>query len=387
MASATYYQQSFFSLLWQDIVDFNADLIEIPLGTLSADHNGFAYENVDGTYTVFLGDVTFSDGIASGSVDSILRLSDIDGPPTIGSTLTEVNGTYSALLAQQAYLGGGTALYQYIFDGDDNIGFQTPPSLGALGQSPTIETYAGDDVVDGSIYDDIIFTGAGADEVHARSGDDEIHGGIGFDNLFGGRGRDSIFGDNGDDRLYGGDGVDMIEGGAGNDFLYGQGGNDTLRGQGGTDFLSGGGGNDNLYGGDADDHLVGGRGNDILYGGNDQDLLRGGGGIDTIHGEAGQDTIVGDGAGDFLYGEGGNDIIYGKQGNDFIWGGNGDDFIRGGSGFDTVTFDGLLAEHDIASLQSDLGPYIRVVDLLGNGGTDILRGVEQLVFDDAVVLV
>jgi hypothetical protein len=37
MAGVTYFEQSFFSLPWQDVPDFNAELIEIPLGTLSDD--------------------------------------------------------------------------------------------------------------------------------------------------------------------------------------------------------------------------------------------------------------------------------------------------------------------------------------------------------------
>jgi hypothetical protein len=67
---------------------------------------------------VFLGDVSFVKdlGVVTGAVDSVLRLSNIDGPPTIGTTLTEVNGTYSASQAQNAYLDGGTAFFSYIFD-------------------------------------------------------------------------------------------------------------------------------------------------------------------------------------------------------------------------------------------------------------------------------
>jgi hypothetical protein len=36
MAGVRYFEQSFFELFWQDVVDFNAELIEIPQGTLSA---------------------------------------------------------------------------------------------------------------------------------------------------------------------------------------------------------------------------------------------------------------------------------------------------------------------------------------------------------------
>jgi Ca2+-binding RTX toxin-like protein len=265
MAGATYFEQSFFSLLWQDVPDFNAELIEIPLGTLSDDQNGFAYENVDGTYTVFLGDVSFVRdlGVVTGPVDTILRLSNIDGPPTIGTMLTEVNGTYSASQAQDAYLDGGTAFFSYIFDGDDTIGFQTPMNLGGFGESPLIETYAGDDVADGSIYDDTIMTGAGNDEVHAHRGDDDIFGGAGFDILDGGFGNDDIFGKGGNDTISGGRGDNTIFPDLGNDVVFGDAGFDTVVynraiqayqinflgngtvtvtdnvGNGGTDFLNG----------------------------------------------------------------------------------------------------------------------------------------------------
>ena len=71
MATAHYYQQSFDLPFWQHIVDFNATLIEIPLGLLSATHSGFAFENVDGTYTVFVGTdiVMGAAGPVSGTVD------------------------------------------------------------------------------------------------------------------------------------------------------------------------------------------------------------------------------------------------------------------------------------------------------------------------------
>jgi Ca2+-binding RTX toxin-like protein len=389
MATARYFEQSFSHLHWQEIVDFNAELIEIPLGTLSPDHNGFAFENVDGTYTVFFGDIDFSGAIAPvfGSVDEILRLTSIDGPATIGSTLASVTGQYLANLVYQAYRDGGTPFYQHVFFGDDTVDIDHPSVLGFLDESPLIETYDGDDVVTGSRYADTIIAGRGNDEVHGHRGDDTIHGGIGSDELYGDRGRDQIFGEEGDDDIRGSGGVDMIDGGAGYDHLRGQGGHDTLYGEGENDVLSGGRGNDNLFGGEGDDTVVGARGVDYLFGGAGDDLLRGGGGLDTMRGGGGLDTIVGDGAGDFLYGNGGNDIIYGKYGDDFIWGGSGDDSIRGGSGFDTVTFNRKISDYNITFGQGNLGEFVTVFDHVGNGGKDTLRGVERMVFDDDVLII
>jgi Ca2+-binding RTX toxin-like protein len=333
-----YYEQSFFAAFWQDIVDFNAELIEIPLGTLSADQNGFAFENVDGTYTVFFGDVTFGESGPNGTVTEILRLSSIAQAPTIGTTLTTVDGNFSASLAHEAYRDGGTAFYSYIFDGGDSVGFEAPASLGALGQSPLIETFDGDDVVDGSLHSDTIYAGSGDDDVNGRGGNDEIHGGAGFDDL------------------HGGQGVDFLDGGADNDRLYGEGGDDVI---------DGGEGIDSIWGGDGNDTLLGGGGGDTLRGGNGADTIDGGTGVDFIFGEAGADTI------------------YGREGDDFIQGGNGDDTIRGGSGFDTVTFN-----RDLEAYEIDFsGDSVFVTDLVGSGGTDELMGVERLVFADAEILV
>jgi hypothetical protein len=55
MATVTYYEQSFLVPFWQNVIDWNAELIPVPLGTVSGGLGGFAFENVDGTYTFFLG--------------------------------------------------------------------------------------------------------------------------------------------------------------------------------------------------------------------------------------------------------------------------------------------------------------------------------------------
>jgi Ca2+-binding RTX toxin-like protein len=359
MAGVRYFEQSFFELFWQDVVSVNAALIEIPVGTLSANLNGFAFENLDGTYTVFLGDVTFNDnGSPSGAVNEILRLSSIDQAPTIGTTLTEINGSFSATSARQAYLDGGTEFFQHVFDGSDSLGFEAPASLGALGQSPLIETFDDDDVVDGSLHSDTIFTGSGDDEANGRGGNDEIHGGAGFDDLFGGGGVDFLDGGNNNDRLYGNGGDDIIDGGEGIDTIRGGDGNDIILGGAGSAF-------------------------DSLRGGNGTDTLIGGGGADTLRGGNGADTIDGGSGGDFIFGEAGFDIIYGRQGDDFIQGGNGNDTISGGSGFDTVTFNRNLAAYDVDLIDG----FAEVTDLVGNGGHDELTGIERLVFADDVILI
>ena len=48
MATVTYHPQSFLFPFWQNVIDFNASLIPIPLGMVSGTLSGFAFENVDG---------------------------------------------------------------------------------------------------------------------------------------------------------------------------------------------------------------------------------------------------------------------------------------------------------------------------------------------------
>ena len=77
MATVTYHPQSFFFPFWQNVIDFNASLIPIPLGTVSGTLSGFAFENVDGTYTIFLGtDIVVGERAPiSGTVTEIVRRS------------------------------------------------------------------------------------------------------------------------------------------------------------------------------------------------------------------------------------------------------------------------------------------------------------------------
>ena len=77
MATVTYHPQSFLFPFWQNVIDFNASLISIPLGTVSGTLSGFAFENVDGTYTIFLGtDIVVGESAPiSGTATEIVRRS------------------------------------------------------------------------------------------------------------------------------------------------------------------------------------------------------------------------------------------------------------------------------------------------------------------------
>jgi hypothetical protein len=113
MPTAHYYEQSFYVSAWQNIVDVNAGLITIPLNSLSPGLGGFAFENVDGTYTVWLGEdvnLGWPDGIVSGTVQAVFRLSSLDNLD-LENTIARVSGLYDAIDVYNAYRSGGDAFF------------------------------------------------------------------------------------------------------------------------------------------------------------------------------------------------------------------------------------------------------------------------------------
>jgi len=91
------------------------------------------------------------------------------------------------------------------------------------------------------------------------------------------------------------------------------------------------------------------------------DYIRAGKGDDIVNGNLGDDDIDGD------------------SGDDIITGGAGDDEIDGGSGTDTAIFSGSILDYTISRGRGD-----RII-VSGPDGTDELRRVEILVFDDFVL--
>jgi Ca2+-binding RTX toxin-like protein len=413
MATVIYYANSFLVPVWRHVIDWNAELIPVPLGTVSDGLSGFAFENVGGTWTILLGTniVVGESAPISGTVTTIFRMSSLDASGTIDAVIH--NFSFSATDLYEAFRGGGAEFFSTVLSGDDIVDIHSPASLGPLAESPLIETYGGDDLVLGSIWADTIYAGGGNDEVHGDRGNDEIHGnggydliygdrgddtidgGDGNDTIYGGRGRDEIFGGDGHDWIEGGDDVDWIHGGSGIDFLFGNDGNDHVYGEGGTDVIYGGRGGDDLHGGDDDDQIYGDDGGDDIEGGRGADLLIGEAGSDEIWGGGGNDRIFGgDGfpfdtdihaATDYLHGEEGNDEIYGEGGDDFIWGGNGSDTIDGGPGFDTAFYNRPREAYNFIHVEDEGGAVVVVTDLVGDGGTDHLMGIQRLVFADDVI--
>ncbi|CUX30956.1 MULTISPECIES: Ig-like domain-containing protein [Agrobacterium tumefaciens complex] len=80
-------------------------------------------------------------------------------------------------------------------------------------------TNDGNDTVNGSRFDDSLFSGNGADTVNGNAGADRIYGGQGNDLISGNDGDDDLYGNTGDDTLNGGAGSNRIDGGTGWDTL------------------------------------------------------------------------------------------------------------------------------------------------------------------------
>ena len=272
----------------------------------------------------------------------------------------------------------------------------------------TIPAYAhlnygtdGDDIVQGSLLNDSLNSGAGNDLIYGCDGDDYLDGGAGNDRIDAGAGSDAIYGGIGDDLIRAGKGDDLIYAGAGNDVVYGGSGSDIFVFNSGDGRLTieddyrdeyadgydgGEGGYDGevpmlasiaSYGGDyggtvTTNTLQFGPGiafSDLRFseqGGyliidipatGDQLKLAGynpdratltnavdsfvfaDGSVATRQGilDAGI-ASAGTGGDDFLYGTIGNDIVEGGAGNDYFSSGQGNDRLMGGGGDDTYEF-------------------------------------------------
>lgn len=81
-----------------------------------------------------------------------------------------------------------------------------------------------------------------------------------------------------------------------------------------------------------------------------------------------------------------NNALQGRDGDDTLHGGVGNDTLVGGAGKDTAVFDGAIAEFGVS--YNPTTQRVTVVDNLstnGNEGTDLLSGIERLVFSDAEI--
>ncbi len=170
-------------------------------------------------------------------------------------------------------------------------------------------------------------------------------------------------------------GQDTLFAGNGNDILRGQGGDDYFLSGFGDDLIDGGPGLDSVFYADAGSPVSvalplgtasGGSGNDTLVS------------IEAVYGSPFGDALIGGNGDDTLVGNDGADTLDGGAGDDMLDGGTGNDLIEGGDGVDIAFYQGSA---DGAVISFDAATSQLVVTVPGLG-TDRLRGVELLSFDD-----
>ena len=293
------------------------------------------------------------------------------------------------------------------------------------------------DVLYGSVGDDVVQSGSGVDWVQAGPGDDVIESGDssdgdGLDAFFGEDGTDWIYarfriaiedamveesvetavpgswlsGGNGDDIIMGAEGIDALLGGAGGDLLAGGGGDDWIfadadyglkkgvfRGgwtipydSGWSDIGLSNGGSDEIYGGGGNDLIRAGLGDDYADGGDGNDSVDGGAGADELFGGAGDDQLFADSSNDvdddvdLVDGGAGNDRLYGNGGGDILIGGDGNDSIYGQSDDLIYCDDGDDVALGGGIIHGGLGnDYLYGILAYGEDGNDVLIGG----YDDA----
>ncbi|MEZ0231263.1 MAG: hypothetical protein ACAH12_00360 [Methylophilaceae bacterium] len=251
-----------------------------------------------------------SDGVLTGTVTSLTLVS---GNNTFSLSATSLDAT--DLVEMSAT---GSTFLDTLLAGND--------SLDGTASNNLIFGLAGNDTINGSGGNDSLDGGTGNDTLNGGDGNDTLDGGSDVDSMVGGLGNDTYIVNNEDDvvnesliaggtdtvklvagftgifdltgtyienvdgsvlsttahiQVTGNDIANSIIAGAGNDTLDGGIGNDTLSGNNGNDTLTGGQDNDSLDGGAGDDSLEGGNGNDTLIGGLGSDTLAGGDGNDT----------------------------------------------------------------------------------------------------------
>ena len=299
-------------------------------------------------------------------------------------------------------------------------------------------TISGSGAADTLNFTGVTLTGIG--RIDGGAGNDTITGPAAAATVAGGAGDDTITGGAGNDTFQvtgTGDGFDAITGGAGTDTIQAVADNTIigLRSLATVEAISAGTfANVSILGSAAADTLSfatttltgivridGGAGNDIITGGIGNDTLIGGAGSDTLNGGAGIDTVdysylttgftlslasiaaqtlatgdadtlsnfenvTGGTGNDVLIGTTADNVLNGGAGNDTLTGGLGNDTLTGGLGTDTAVFAGVSTTYSVSTLNG----VVRVVDnaptVDGNDGTDIISGIEQLLFKNSVTV-
>lgn len=171
----------------------------------------------------------------------------LEGDYTYNANTGTLTGTVTGIALQSQMLVDGEPARQTVLRLSD-LALSSAALIDVI-QSGTADEFfaallAGDDVLRGSKWRDVLEGMGGDDRLAGRDGNDTLNGGAGNDTLLGGAGRDLLTGGAGADRLEGGYFDDQLSGGAGADFLLGGRGDDRLEGGAGRDRHLGGEGAD-----------------------------------------------------------------------------------------------------------------------------------------------
>jgi len=246
-------------------------------------------------------------------------------------------------------------------------------------------TSANNNNLSGTIYQDVIYGGAGNDSLSGLDGDDELNGGSGNDTLNGGAGNDTMIGGAGDDTYI----VDSIS-----DVIteLANEGTDTVNASvtfslaaltnvenltlTGTTAINGTGNalNNVLTGNSANNSLDGGAGNDTLIGGDGNDTLTGGAGTDNFQfsGTAANTTTNRDTLTDYTAGT--DKLVFSKA----VYGGFGNNAtsINNNQLVVSATFTAFTAANQRFGYNNSTG--ILYFDADGNGATSTTQQVALL---------
>ena len=332
--------------------------------------------------------------------------------------------------------------------GTDTITATAANTMIGLRSLTTVEAitsggFAGVTISGSTAADTLNFTGVtmtGITRIDGGAGNDTITGPAAAATIAGGAGDDTITGGGGNDTFQSsgsGDGFDAITGGAGTDTITATAANTTIGLRSLTTveaITSGGFAGVTISGSTAADTLNftgvtltgitridGGAGNDIVTGSAGNDTLVGGAGNDTLGGAAGVDTadysylttgftlslavttaqavatgdsdtlsnienLTGGSGNDTLTGTTADNVLSGGAGDDRLTGGLGNDTLNGGTGLDSAVFAGVSTTYSITTVNG----VVRVIDnapsVDGNDGTDIITGIEQLIFKNNVTV-
>ena len=242
----------------------------------------------------------------------------------------------------------------------------------------SIDDYSLTDVIDFSVENLTLASGAG---IVTGTGND-------FDNkITGNENNNTLIGGGGSDTLIGGLGNNSLNGGAGLNSLSGDQGNDTLLGLAERDALNGGDGDDSLDGGALNDTMSGGGGNDsyqvdhisdfvveALDAGTDQVFSK----VDFVL-SANVDNLTlldtaAKGVGNIL-----DNVLIGTDNANFLDGLVGADTMRGKGGIDTYVVDSAkdLVDESVGGSGSDTVQSSVTFDL-NDGAGQVLGDVEHL---------